>query len=362
MKQKATRIKNLHIEKKTSTIYLYDTCIQKTDNISILKIGKEKKIRQHNIIFDLIRIIGLYPRVKFSNYYEEKQRIKINEIEINISSAIEPNIKERNICKDLQKNFQFNVKTKSNQNKIIQHDISIKNNQIHPQCSEIDRKDKRLNNKHKIEIKNDKESKKIIDSYVNSELKSLVKNKSNIPFNLIDFIKITKDGNCFYRCLSYYFTLNKENYKEIKNIIIDWIENNYEKYINFFGDDDRNHISKEELAKREFDYIKSKDSWGSDYTITIACLLFDLDIGVYIYNGKDELRPYHFFENVENKNKDLLILSFHNNNHFDLIFSKNKNSDNPVLYNSIKEINVVNDIKKENLNNRVFFQKYLCYM
>ena len=51
MKQKATRIKNLHIEKKTSTIYLYDTCIQKTDNISIIKIGKEKKIRQHNIIF-----------------------------------------------------------------------------------------------------------------------------------------------------------------------------------------------------------------------------------------------------------------------------------------------------------------------
>ena len=53
-------------------------------------------------------------------------------------------------------------------------------------------------------------------------------------------------------------TLNEENYKEIKNIIIDWNENNYEKYINFFGDDDKNHISKEDLAKRELDYIKSK--------------------------------------------------------------------------------------------------------
>ena len=75
--------------------------------------------------------------------------------------------------------------------------------------------------------------------------------------------------------------MDEEFYHEIKEIIIEWIDNNYERYQNIFGDDDKNHITKEELAKKELEYIKSKDSWGSDYTITISCLLFNLNIAVY---------------------------------------------------------------------------------
>ena len=72
-------------------------------------------------------------------------------------------------------------------------------------------------------------------------------------------VDITKDGNCFYRCLSYYLLKSQEYYKNIKNLIIDWIENNYKDFLDFFGDDDAKNLKKEEIAKNEFDYIKSND-------------------------------------------------------------------------------------------------------
>ena len=92
--------------------------------------------------------------------------------------------------------------------------------------------------------------------------------------------------------------------------------NNYNIYENFFGDDDEHQISKKELAKQEYDYIKSKDSWGSDYTISFACILFNIEIVVYIFDGKDSYKHYHYFYFDNNKNnnddKELLLLSFHN--------------------------------------------------
>ena len=78
--------------------------------------------------------------------------------------------------------------------------------------------------------------------------------------NCINIIPIIEDRNCFYRCLTYFFLSDQDYYKEFKDIIIEWIENNYNNFVNFFGDDDINQISKETLAKQEFEYIKSKDS------------------------------------------------------------------------------------------------------
>ena len=79
--------------------------------------------------------------------------------------------------------------------------------------------------------------------------------------------KIRGDGNGLNRCLLLFFLNNQEFYEDIKTSIIDWIANNYKTFENFFGDDDANNISKETLAKLEFDYIKISDSWCWHYTI-----------------------------------------------------------------------------------------------
>ena len=48
---------------------------------------------------------------------------------------------------------------------------------------------------------------------------------------------------------------NDKFYENIKNEIINWIEEHMETFIEFFGDDDINNISKEKLAEDEYNYI-----------------------------------------------------------------------------------------------------------
>ena len=46
-------------------------------------------------------------------------------------------------------------------------------------------------------------------------------------------VKIAGDGNSFYRCASYF--LGEEiNFKDIKNLINDWIDINYNQFKSFF--------------------------------------------------------------------------------------------------------------------------------
>ena len=144
--------------------------------------------------------------------------------------------------------------------------------------------------------------------------------------------------------------MNEDYYQSFKNLIIEWIDNNYEDYLNFFGDDDLNNKTRESIAKEEYNYIKSKDSWGSDYTISIACLLFNLDIAVYTCDESGEFTPYHFFENYNTENKELMILSYHTNYHFELIYSTQENQQDNILYESINDIKLNKKISKDDIN------------
>jgi len=52
-----------------------------------------------------------------------------------------------------------------------------------------------------------------------------------------------KNGNCLYRSFSYFLFGTQIYYQEIKKLIINWIENNYEQFTNFFLDDEKNNIN-----------------------------------------------------------------------------------------------------------------------
>lgn len=101
---------------------------------------------------------------------------------------------------------------------------------------------------------------------------------------MVNLVEITADGNCFYRGISY-LLLGDENYFEnIKELIIHWIENNYQQYVSFFSDDDKKKFQKKIFQKMNI-YILKKNSWGSYYTFEIACLIFNLSIAVLIDDG-----------------------------------------------------------------------------
>ena len=142
---------------------------------------------------------------------------------------------------------------------------------------------------------NSKDS-KIINLNINNSLKEKVYSVQDLKLDEIKIIEIRGDGNCFYRCLSYFFSGNTEYYEEIKQLIIKRIENNYEDYLDFYGDDDANNLQKEYFSKKELDYIKSKNSWGSHYTIAISFLLYNLDIALYVKENQNTFKRLNFFQ------------------------------------------------------------------
>ena len=239
-----------------------------------------------------------------------------------------------------------------NENKELEESNQIDKvyHQHNKQNNEIINKEKEIN--VKIENK-DKQIPNNIGYNINNQLKSKVYLGQNLNSEEVCNVKIIGDGNCFYRCLSF-FLLNIQNfYEDIKNCIIGWIKNNYKTFVNFFGDDVTNNIPKETLAKLEFDYIQNCDSWGSHYTISIACLLFNLDIALYIKDDDDNYKRYILFSQNDGNNHELCILEFENNNHFNIIYSKQEEKENIKNSNfasSIKDIKINTKFNFKNLN------------
>ena len=154
---------------------------------------------------------------------------------------------------------------------------------------------------------------------------------------------------------------NDKFYENIKNEIINWIEEHMETFKEFFGDDDINNISKEKLTEDEYNYIKKKDSWGGFHTIEIACIIFNISIGIYTDNGKNEYIRYSFSENINN-NADLMLLEYHNNNnHFNILYDKNINLNYEEKGIKNLNLNISKNAASEDIKyqGKVFSNKYV---
>ena len=243
----------------------------------------------------------------------------------------EKKVEKENENEEIESKYLKNINTDKNKGKLSEKEIN--------KCTS------KTNNNNKS---NPSKEKKIICN-VNSDLKVLVNNKQNINANQVKIITVQGDGNCFYRCISYFFLQSPDYYNEFKQLVIEWIDNNYEQFVNFFGDDEKHNLTKEEIAEKEFKDIKKKDSWGTDYTISIICLLLNIEIAVYIKDGNDVFKPYHYFILDNNNQNELMILSFLNSNHFDLIYSIHENIENHILYEKLDDININNNIDKNNI-------------
>ena len=317
MKIKDTKNYFQKLEKKNSSFFILDLYIQRGESFYISVI--EHKFVYHKLYDynDNIILPGYYPRIKKYSFYDKENLQKSSSYTLTIKplvkqktneeNSIENNIKLKEKSNRLNSKLKGNLKISKNRKKTTlvlkenSENIRGKANVLSPS-----------NIKNKFELKE--------TCNINSELKDLVYKEEKLNLNQIKIIEIEKDGNCFYRCLSFFLLKSQEYYQNIKDLIIEWIEAHYDNYLEFFGDDDANNITREEIAQNEFDYIKSKDSWGSHYTISIACLILNIDIAVYTYEGNNIYKPYNLFK-IDNEEKELCILNYHNNYHFELIYS-----------------------------------------
>ena len=96
-----------------------------------------------------------------------------------------------------------------------------------------------------------------INNNINNEFKNIIYDpKGYLEKKDTDIVDVKSDGNCLYRCISYFLFNTQEYFKEIKNLAIDWIKSNYEIFVGFFGDDENNNMKKDNLEKIEFNYMQ----------------------------------------------------------------------------------------------------------
>ena len=120
-------------------------------------------------------------------------------------------------------------------------------------------------------------------------------------------------------------------------MVIEWIENNYYIYLGFFGDDEIRNISKEILAKEEYEYTKKNDSWSGDIQINILCRILNLTIAVYNESNGKYIR-YFLFYLPNRETEEIVILLYINNRHYNLIYPKRNDQKNKKLYSSPNQI------------------------
>ena len=335
-----------YLKRKKGEIFLFDIYINKINQISIEKENGKTKL----IIINDNRIIISHP-----GYIRKKRVDKYTQLEIDSNQCKFSLIRQLgNENKKVDEGTQtINKNQINNSNLLIKKYESDQNNKLN--ISEQSIMDAINNSNENLNDNNQFENLDINTNFIN-----IVKTLNPINHNDIKIIKVNGDGNCLYRCISFFLLGSEEFYIDIKNEIINWIDNNRKDFNEFFGDDDVNNRSKEELAEEEYKYIKSKDSWGGFHSIEIACLLFGISIGVYTDNGNNEFIRYSFSENL-NQGAKLMLLSYHNNNHFDLIYDKKINLDSSSQKKNIKKLKIENSVSKLNIKyqGKLFNNKYV---
>ena len=183
------------------------------------------------------------------------------------------------------------------------------------------------------ESENEKELVNIKDNDV--EYKQNDKNKNELlPLDIVNEIKIEKDGNCFYRTISQAYFGTQNYHEQIRRQIYEYAFENKENFTNFI-------LSDEGLTTEQYiEKIKLDKRFAGDLEISICSVLYQINIYVYSYR-KDGYKLYYVYES-QDSNENIYI-GFINMNHFYLLNVGN-NQDNQMNINS----NEVNTDKKIN--------------
>lgn len=215
----------------------------------------------------------------------------------------------------------------------------------------------------KVEI--NKENVNIRDE-LNSINNDQIRNTKIIPVSNYIIKNIDKDGNCFYRTISYYYRNSQEDYKEFREIISSYILNNPDEYIFAVTDEDikvDDNIDEIIKIQKKRDYIIEyakkaaiDGEWAGNIEIATVCTLFNCNINMYTINalGYTVYHKYNSENDNLNKEKDTIEILYINDNHFNLLIpnnNKGKYSNNVIQQNiNMKDLNkiILKDKKKYN--------------
>ena len=189
---------------------------------------------------------------------------------------------------------------------------------------------------------NNKNNNNYSQTYKNQKLYPTVINHRRINRDLVDIINVGDDGNCFYRAISYFLNNNENSYSSIREEI-------YQEALK----NQRNNPQKLEIIENNqlsvtqyIDHIRKDGIFAGDLEISTAKELYNINIATYRPGTKNEFSFINFYCDGTNYNKDLLILIYINNNHYQLAYYKNK-EEKKSESKSNEEIIGIQKLKKE---------------
>jgi hypothetical protein len=139
------------------------------------------------------------------------------------------------------------------------------------------------------------------------------------PINFIVTRNVIGDGNCLYRCISYFLYNTEDRYEEIRQTMIQWITENPDHMMpnhESFRQNVYNHhkkMSVDQFIKKH----KQNKKWGNPTCISAIAFAFEIDIEVIISTRTNS--QHH--KTGRNNNPKLTLFNL-NKNHF-VVVKKN---------------------------------------
>ena len=157
---------------------------------------------------------------------------------------------------------------------------------------------------------------------------------------------ITRDGNCYYRCLSYYFRGTEKYHLEFRKLISELFENNLERFINSYPDPDiigekepQNEEETMEYLNKYVNYMKQSGVYAGDQEIALTAYYLGININVLILDTFG-YKSLYYYESVIPTDEVINIL-YENGNHYQLLFKRknvNEEEDKQSLEEEEEEI------------------------
>ena len=309
----------------------------------------------YNLYYDIIKNDKLKALDHYEILYNIDKKNIILKYNIEIKSYIYDYI--------MQLKKKYNRNTKSNLISDINENIS---NNTNIDANKDNNNSININNNHSInntKITKDNQNNSIIKDkgenihYINSRFIQSIINKQNIEKSKISIIEVKGDGNCLMRCISLFYYKNENLHNIVRKEIIDYLKEHKDEYEDII-------LETEDGNKNINDYIKyiSQDGiWGGELEKYAAQELYKINIADYkeiLYENNKNNPQIQFIFNLnqdKNYNKDLCLLLFVNNCHYNLIFDKEykpfKNKNNKLIFLKLINDNKKICLKKINKNN-----------
>ena len=280
-----------------------------------------------------------------NNFLKKEQKKDTNEnslIETNKESYIHPNVKMK---KNSDSNNEFEIfkqqQYETKVNKLKQKRFFTVYSKEKFEKVQLKEEDKDKNNDQIYERKAD-------IKYKNMNMYIYIISKKNITKTRYILINIDKDGNCFYKCVSFFLYGTMAYHREVRNTISNVCKANIEVLSDFQAEVE---IRKDKyIPTRDYIYmISDEGNWATNIDISVTAYIYNINIAIYFNDEKDEeLRYAHIFSYEDNDYKNpLLLLQNENFNHFNIFYDCDEYDDSNDNSTNNKEF-LIDSNKNEN--------------